>query len=101
MGGFAKKTGKHNREPSEEKIVLDVLRATHGRVKIRGNVNRWSVIKLSKRSLHAPRAVYTRATRAAVIHSDVSLVRKGVNLAEPMAESRAQILPLVPFARKT
>ena len=74
---------------------------THGRVKIRGNVNRWSVIKLSKRSLHAPRAVYTRATRAAVIHSDVSLVRKGVNLAEPMAESRAQILPLVPFARKT
>lgn len=35
MGGFAKKAGKHNREPSEEKIVLDVLRATHGRVKIR------------------------------------------------------------------
>lgn len=61
-GGFAKKAGKHNREPRE--IVLDVLRATHGRVKIRGNVNRWSVIKLSKR-LHALRAtthaIYTRA----------------------------------------
>lgn len=63
MGGFAKKARKHNREPSEEKIVLDVLRATHGRVKIRGNVNRWSVIKLSKRSLHAhTRRIHTRHT---------------------------------------
>lgn len=69
MGGFAKKAGKHNREPSEEKIVLDVLRATHGRVKIRGNVNRWSVMESFRNGRCMRRAPYTHAPHELLLYT--------------------------------